>query len=274
MADESTPLLNNADVENGPSRLGRCLPAKPRWIEENMSAVKTVAGYSLIILAGLFFTTANVIQKIVAPELNFWHLLFFRAIVQMVIMAADIFRRRIDIWGRPELYIRIRIFFQGLLGGLLLLCIFVAIKHVPLGNSSAIFFCTPVFTFIFAICMLREGMGLYRILISAFMLVGVTLITRPPVFFDQDAPYLPANSSLVNVTTDSEGGEYGDEGFSAVGYFCAVLVPLLSAIVSILTRQLKELHASVLMFWFAVGTFVVGIGGTIANNLHSLLHDA
>ena len=58
--------------------------------------------------------------------------------------------------------VRVRTVMQGMLGGLLLLSMFNAIKHVPLGNSSAIMFCTPVFTFIFAPCMLREHCGLYR----------------------------------------------------------------------------------------------------------------
>jgi drug/metabolite transporter (DMT)-like permease len=75
---------------------------------------------------------------------------------------------------------------QGLLGGLLLLCIFVTIKLVPLGNASAIFFCTPVFTFVFAVCMLGERMGAYRVAISTVMLAGVLLITHPPFVFGKN----------------------------------------------------------------------------------------
>ena len=76
-----------------------------------------------------------------------------------------------------------RIVLQGMGGGLLLLFIYMAIQRVPLGNSSAIFFCTPVFTFVFAVCMLGERMGLYRVFISLLMLAGVCLITRPPFIF-------------------------------------------------------------------------------------------
>ena len=71
------------------------------------------------------------------------------------------------------------IFCQGTFGGLLLLFIFVAIQHVPLGNASAIFFCTPVATFIFATFMLREPLKCYRFMIIVFMMSGVALITRP-----------------------------------------------------------------------------------------------
>ena len=48
---------------------------------------------------------------------------------------------------------RVRIMLQGIIGGGLLFCIFYAVSNVPLGNASAIFFCTPVFTFFFAILL-------------------------------------------------------------------------------------------------------------------------
>ena len=52
--------------------------------------------------------------------------------------------------------VRRRTVIQGLLGGILLAAMFIAIKLVPLGNASAIMFCTPVFTFIMAPFMLGE----------------------------------------------------------------------------------------------------------------------
>ncbi len=81
-------------------------------------------------------------------------------------------------------------------------------------------------------------------LISLLMLSGVLLITRPPFLFH------------------SASGQHDDSNlFSPIGYMCAVLVPLLSAIISILTRQLKDIHASIVLFWFASGTFIIGCGG-------------
>ncbi len=82
-------------------------------------------------------------------------------------------------------------------------------------------------------------------LISLLMLSGVVLITRPPFLFH--STYGQHDVSQV---------------FSPIGYVCAVLVPLLSAIISILTRQLKDIHASIVMFWFASGTFIIGCGGS------------
>ena len=82
---------------------------------------------------------------------------------------------------------------------------------------------------------------------------------RPPFLFPIDVQpnKMTGNSSSSN----NSHHHHDDDAFSAPGYVCAVSVPLLSAIVSILTRQLKDVHASVLMFWFGVGAFVVGVGG-------------
>ncbi len=217
--------------------------------DRQVSAVKTGCGYLLVVNAGVLFTLANVIQKIVAPKLVFWHLLAYRALAQIVVMFADLQFKNVD-WRGPEGH-RTRITIQGMMGGVLLLSIFVAIKHIPLGNASAIFFCTPVFTFLFAVTMLKEHMGAYRIVISALMISGVLLITRPPFLFEADP-----------VSNDGGAGDKSEDGgMVALGYACAVAVPLLSAVVSIMTRQLKDLRPSVIMLWFGIGSLVVSFGG-------------
>ena len=62
---------------------------------------------------------------------------------------------KMDIFFGPK-EVRLRTVAQGLLGGLLLAAMFSAVKIVPLGNASAIMFCTPIFTFLLAPFMLRE----------------------------------------------------------------------------------------------------------------------
>lgn len=197
---------------------------------------KVVLGISLVVFAGCVFTCANVIQKIVCPSLNFWSLFLIRSLTQAPTMAAAILCRKSGFLGPPEA--RKKIFAQGTFGGLLLLAIFVAIEHVPLGNASAIFFCTPVFTFIFATFTLGEPLKAYRILIIVFMLTGVTLITRP---------------SWMGFPKDHEKIESTDENVT-LGYICAILVPTLSAIVSIWTRQCRKVQVTIVMFWFAIGS--------------------
>ena len=62
---------------------------------------------------------------------------------------------KMDIFFGPK-EVRLRTVIQGLLGGILLAALFGAVSIVPLGNASAIMFCTPVFTFLMAPFMLRE----------------------------------------------------------------------------------------------------------------------
>jgi drug/metabolite transporter (DMT)-like permease len=98
--------------------------------------------------------------------------------------------------------------------------------------------------------MLNEPMGLLRAAISVFMVMGVVLITRPPFVFgheDSDSEKPPEERRPVS--------------YYVLGYVFAVMVPFLSAIVSILTRQCRHIYPQVLMFWFAAGTFFVGAFG-------------
>lgn len=212
---------------------------------------KFFLGVFLVILAGCSFTAANVIQKIVCPSLNFWSLFLIRSLTQLAIMGTHLALTKTSILG-PKAS-RVKIFLQGTFGGLLLLAIFVAVKHVPLGNASAIFFCTPVATFLLATFMLGEPLRCYRSLIIVFMLIGVCLITRPSwMGFPQDTDI----NDNVKTTTN------------VLGYVSAILVPILSGVVSIWTRQCRNVTASILMFWFGFGSlFWSLIGGAIFGQL-------
>ena len=100
-----------------------------------------------------------------------------------------------------------------------------------------------------------------RTLIGACLLCGVVIISRPPALFPAHAP-APAN------TTNVTGAGPGDPGagvtkapYDLVGLGFALAVPLLSAWVSIITRELRHLHYSVLVFWFAVGGLAISVVG-------------
>ena len=299
--------INGDDVEADKDKVEEDENGEPYWPARafvcfgKKSTKEACFGVALVVIAGLSFTLANVIQKLIDPQLNFWHLLFFRAVAQTVVMAADVARKRMRIWPALSALDRLKLVGQGVLGGCLLLCIFIAIKNVPLGNASAIMFTTPFWTFLFAVCMLGEPMLIYRVSISAAMVAGVVFITRPPFVFPPDAPAvpvhadnctLPANSTLTShhallagpyfipspaswdATACPPSGD-NDPGRAAakvddlasfynfIGYACCIGVPLLSAVVSILTRQLRHVPAPVLMFWFALGSLVVGTVGLV-----------
>ena len=128
---------------------------------------KYLWGIILVITAGCSFTGANVIQKIICPSLKFWNLMLIRSLTQVSMMFISLLKKvyygrdwKTTFFGPREdpsepLYRRtiIKIFLQGAFGGLLLMTIFVAVKNVPLGNVSAIIFCTPVSILVW-ICVL------------------------------------------------------------------------------------------------------------------------
>ena len=107
----------------------------------------------MVVLAGCAFTAANVIQKITCSSLNFWSLFLIRSLIQLTLMGLinHVMIKRMTATttsplGPIEIRVKtiIMIGLQGILGGLLLLCIFVAVKNLHLGDASAIFFCAPV----------------------------------------------------------------------------------------------------------------------------------
>ena len=117
----------------GRSRDLRTAPAVPLY--------KQVFGIFLVVLAGCAFTCANVIQKHICPDLNFWSLFLIRSLTQMPVMACHlIWSKTRDKGWTDQMFgpreARCKIAMQGTFGGFLLLAIFVAVKHVPLGTWS------------------------------------------------------------------------------------------------------------------------------------------
>merc|ERR1711899_57789 len=64
-----------------------------------------------------------------------------------------------------------------------------------------------------------------------------------------------------------------DDNYEVLGYLICCMVPVLSAITSIWTRQCKKLPASVVMFWFAVGSCFWAVVGSLAFGQTSKLFD-
>ena len=83
----------------------------------------------------------------------------------------------------------------------------------------------------------------------ALLLAGVVVITRP---------------SFFGFTPDKDMSE-GSTTTTTMGYVAAWLVPVLSAFVSIWTRQCRNVNAQLLMFWFGCGSlFWAVIGGKLS----------
>ena len=103
-----------------------------------------------------------------------------------------------------------------------------------------------VATFVFAPFLLGEPLKGYRAMIIIFMLIGVSLITRPSWLGFQRDPI--------------EGGKTENDT-DWYYYLVAISVPILAALVSILTRKCSHVLPSILMFWFAIGCLICSVTG-------------
>ena len=118
-----------------------------RLLPNNVPQPFVYLGYCCAILAGLCFTSSNVMVKYI-PDVNSWQLLFVRCVSQLLAMFPIMWHGKHSMFGTPDLATRWRIGAQGVLGGILLLCIFVAVARMPLGDCTAIFFSSPAFTMV------------------------------------------------------------------------------------------------------------------------------
>ena len=147
----------------------------------------------------------------------------------------------------------------------MLLSIFEAVKRLPIGDCTAIFFSTPAVTLLLSTVLLKEHCGVYRLLIGTCLVIGVVIISRPPALFP--APIsAPDNSTATNLTLYVVSGLNSVEvkqPYDLVGLAFAVAMPFLSAWVAIITRELRAVHFSVLVFWFAIGGLLVSIIGIL-----------
>lgn len=111
---------------------------------------------------------------------------------------------------------------------------FYAFRHMPLADSSVIIFSTPVFVVIFARLFLKEQCGLFNVLTVILTLIGVALITRPPMLFGNSIPSL-VDEQIV------------DSNYDIWGPVAALSSTLFGANAYVLLRALKGLHFSVIM---------------------------
>lgn len=219
----------------------------------------TILGFAFSVLAGICFTSSNVMVKYLV-DVSSWELLFIRCMIQMISMAPVMACFHKNPFGPSDLPTRFRIAAQGILGGILLFCIFQAVADLPLGDATAIFFSSPAFTMVLSTCILRDHCGVFRTLVAVTLLSGVVILSRPPSIFPPPENYTPPNHN--NNSSNSSGHHDPYVGvYNATGLLSAIAVPILSALIVIITRQAKHVHYSVLVFWFAVGGFIVSVIG-------------
>ena len=128
-----------------------------------------------LVFASFFFSLMTVCVKNIDKRIPIFELVLFRSFLSLIITLFIIKLKNINPLGknRPLLILR------GVLGTLALVCIFYAIRNMPLSISTVIQYTYPIFISIFAGIFINEKVT--RNLIFALIIgwIGILLIINP-----------------------------------------------------------------------------------------------
>jgi len=128
-----------------------------------------------LILASLFFSLMTVCVKIIDNRIPIYELVFFRSLISLFITSLIINKKNLDPWGKNKALLIIR----GLLGTIALVCIFYAIKNMPLNISTVIQYTYPIFIAIFSGILIKEKITKNLIIASLTGWLGILIILNP-----------------------------------------------------------------------------------------------
>ncbi|RWS05896.1 solute carrier family 35 member G1-like protein [Dinothrombium tinctorium] len=204
---------------------------------EKLSRIPAI-GIIFALFSSFFIASESFIVKLLI-EVNAFELMVIRAAIMLVIYSIFMIYNKTSILGvkNERLYLFIRCLF-----GFIASCFGLpALRFIPLGDSTAISFSSPIFIAIVARIFLNEPFGIVEALTIVLTLIGGFLISRPSFVFDTNEN-INANDRLIG---------------SLLSFACA----LFSGLAFISIRKLQKTESSVVIFWLSF--FFVSVGSVI-----------
>ena len=128
-----------------------------------------------LILASFFFSLMTVCVKKIDNRIPISELVFFRSLLSLLITSLIINKKNLNPWGKNKPLLILR----GILGTIALVCIFYAIKNMPLNISTVIQYTYPIFISIFAGILINEKINKNLIIASITGWLGILIILNP-----------------------------------------------------------------------------------------------
>ena len=128
-----------------------------------------------LILASFFFSLMTVCVKKIDNRIPIYELVFFRSLLSLFITSLIINKKNLNPWGKNKPLLILR----GILGTIALVCIFYAIKNMPLNISTVIQYTYPIFISIFAGVLINEKISKNLIIASITGWLGILIILNP-----------------------------------------------------------------------------------------------
>jgi len=128
-----------------------------------------------LVFASFFFSLMTLCVKNVDKRIPIYELVFFRSLLSLIITLIIIKMKNISPWG----YNKQLLILRGVLGTSALVCIFYAIRNLPLSISTVIQYTYPIFISIFAGIFINEKIT--RNLFFAILIgwLGILVILNP-----------------------------------------------------------------------------------------------
>lgn len=183
-----------------------------------------ILGILLAALSALFFSLSSLIVKLLS-DVDPLELATIRFVGILLPAIPILIYKNQNPFPKGQ---RFMLLLRSFAGATSLSLTFYAFRHMPLADASVIVFSVPVMVAVFARIFLKEPCGLFHYFTLFLTMLGVLMITRPPILFGQTTKH---NNFL--------------------GPLAALLSTFFAAIVYILLRALKNLHFSVIMICFA-----------------------
>lgn len=124
-----------------------------------------------MLLAVFFFSLMNVLVKLL-PHIPAIEIVFFRALVSLIISVTILKIAKIKIWGNNKKILILR----GATGMIALILYFELIQSIPLASAATILFLAPIFTTILGIFIVKEKVHPVQWLFFLISFAGILLV--------------------------------------------------------------------------------------------------
>lgn len=227
------------------------------WLEHHPT-FKHALGLTLALVSGLIFTTSSFLIKFF--KVDAVEAVTVRSVLQTVVMALVVKLNGFKFWpNEPHVTNTVRVWLvvQGLLGGIMVMSGFVSVTLIPLGDALTLFFSSPVFTSVFSHIVLGHRLKIWKSFFIVVLICGVIFVVRPPMIFPPSHTFHSRRRRFTHDITQPHDATYFlGAGLALMG---AILAGVYSVIIS---GPLRDIKASVSIFYVGLMTFFIAIFGT------------
>jgi drug/metabolite transporter (DMT)-like permease len=140
-------------------------------------------GALLMMTSALAFSAMTMLVKLVGQRIPSQEIVVARALVSLVLSWTMLRRAGLSPWGHARGWLWLR----GALGFAGLSCVYAAVTHLPLAESTVLQFLHPPITAVLAGLFLGEALSRRMVGASLASLLGVVLVARPALLFGDAA---------------------------------------------------------------------------------------